>query len=340
MSNAFSSQQKAAWELIQADLRYLYTVYLHADNLGGNFYVALMPYYALLIKGAEEWCSAVNRMHPNIISAPLFDERQLEFYNLARESIKLWDKPYESIREILRQKYEEADQHFSSVCKPIARILHLYNIFGIYSANGAYCGNTILGALYLPQFHLSNKQYGPYIRDMAYIGGQYTAAFDAVTAYDVNPLMIFEDHDYGGFIKSPVGNVFSDRFVLMTLLCQINFILQCVDGFIIEEIPTKLRFAYVLYYYICGVLPEINRVHHTSFGVDASYCDRSFRNAMAHYKVGVYLKADEIDTSDPLFGMTRKAFGLDYWTTKECIYKELNSLGQQIGKYLRLRGYK
>lgn len=340
MSNGFSKQQKAAWELIRADLRYLYTVHLHADKLGGNYYVALMPYYALLIRGAEEWCSSVRRVNPNLVSAPIFNEEQLEFYNLARESIKLWDKPYEMLREMIRDKYEEAEQHFSAICKPIVRAFRLYDLFGIYTANGLYCGNTVLGALYLPQFHLSNKQYGPHIRDMAYIGGQYVVEFDALAAYDVNQLMLFEDHNYGGLIKSPVGNGFSDRFVLMTMLCRINFILQCVDRFIVEEIPAKLRFAYVLYYYICKVLPDINRVHGTTFNMDVSLYDDGFRNAMAHYKVGVYLKEAEIITDDLMYGMTQKAFGLDYLSTKNRVYRELNSLGQQIGEYLKLRNYK
>ena len=340
MSNVFSKQQKAAWELIRADLKYLYTVHMHAEKLGGNYYVALMPYYALLIKGAEEWRSSVHRVNPNLVPAPLFNEEQLKFYNLARESIKLWDKPYKTLREMIREEYEQADRYFSSVCKPIARVLRLYDVFGVYTANGICCSNTVLGSMYLPGCHLGNEQYGPYIRDMAYVSGLYVAEFNALEAYGVNQLMLFEDHDYGGLIKSPVGNVFSDRFVLMTMLCQINFILQCVDRFVVDEIPAKLRFAYVLYYYICKVLPDINHVHGTTFNMDVSLYDDGFRNAMAHYKIGVYLKEDEIITDDLMFGMTQKAFGLDYLSTKNRVYRELDSLGRQIGKYLKLRNYK
>jgi hypothetical protein len=56
--------------------------------------------------------------------------------------------------------------------------------------------------------------------------------------------MTFMTSDYGGFIKSPVGNKFSDKFVLFSILCQINFVLVCVNDYIIEECTTKLRFMY------------------------------------------------------------------------------------------------
>lgn len=72
-----------------------------------------------------------------------------------------------------------------------------------------------------------------------------------------------------------------------------------------EEIPTKLRFSYILYYYLCDILPQVNSMHKTNFCLDTRYQFGEFRNAMAHYKLGVYLKTDEVIISDLMFGMTQ-----------------------------------
>lgn len=113
-------------------------------------------------------------------------------------------------------------------------------------------------------------------------------------------------------------------------------ILYAVDKFIVPEIPAKLRFAYILYYYLCDTLPQINNMHGTSFHVDREYHSQDFRNAMAHYKVGVYLRANEIVPEDPMFGMTKKAFGEDFVQTKDTIMQELKRLADQLKDYLML----
>ena len=55
---------------------------------------------------------------------------------------------------------------------------------------------------------------------------------------------------------------------------------------------------------------------------------------MAHYKVGVYLKKDEIVMDDPMYGMTQKAFGLDFYQTKKLVIRELMNLSGQLELYL------
>ena len=61
-----------------------------------------------------------------------------------------------------------------------------------------------------------------------------------------------------------------------------------------------------------------------------------FRNAMAHYKLGVSLKENDIIDTDPLFGLTQKLFGEDYHTVKNNIISELNKAGKQIQKIIKL----
>ena len=142
--------------------------------------------------------------------------------------------------------------------------------------------------------------------------------------------------DYGGFVKSPVGNRFSDKFVLVSIICQINFLLYGVEQWIKEEIPTKLRFGYILYFYLINVVEQINTKLGITLKIDTKWKSDRFRNAMAHYKLGIVLKEDELINSDVMFGLTRKLLGEDYLIVKKSIYKELKGLAKQIGEYLEL----
>lgn len=338
MGKELTAQQKAARELIRCDLRYLFTILKNRDSIKSNYVVSMMPYQSLIIDGAEAWVAAMNNASPGTIDAPRFTQIEKQFYDAARQSIKLWEMPYEEVYALLEKYYTESDDYFSSLCKPIAKYLRLYDIFGAdLTEDGHFCGNTILGAVYLPGYNHGDSEYGPNLRDRAVIGGKYIPTFDAMDAYEINSDLSFHYRDYGGFLKSPVGNEFSYRFMLLSILCQVNFILYAVDQYIVPEIPTKLRFAYILYYYLCDILPKINAKHGTSFSLNRHYYSQQFRNAMAHYKIGVYLKAHEIMPEDPMYGMTRKAFGMDFFQTKQEIVRELRELSDQLECYLELK---
>ena len=333
-----TAQQRAAKELIKYDLRYLFTILQNKDQLKSNYIVSMMPYLSLIIDGAEAWVAAMNNAPICAIEAPRFTQKEKIFYDAARQSIKLWEMPYEEVYNLLQERYIESDRYFSSLCKPIAKHLRLYDIFGADLANDDhFCGNTILDAIYLPGYDYSDSTYGPNLRDMAVISGKYISVFDAMDAYQTNHSMHFRYQDYGGFVKSPVGNKFTYRFVLFSILCQVNFVLYAVDQYIVPEVPTKLRFAYILYYYICDILSQINAAHGTAFTLSRDYYSKEFRNAMAHYKIGVYLKPHEILPDDPMFGMTQKAFGCSYLKIKTGICDELKSISSQLENYLKLR---
>lgn len=338
MAMELTLQQAAAKELIQSDLRYLYTVYRNIDTINSNYIVSMMPYLSLIIDGAESWIAAMNNAKPGLIDAPRFTQEEKCFYDAARQSIKLWEMSFEEVSILLEERYKESDAYFSSLCKPVAKRLNLYDIFGVdITDDGHFCGNTILAATYLPRYNLGDSAYGPGLRDLAVIGGKYISIFDAKEEYEVYSNLKFQFRDYGGFVKSPVGNAFSYRFVLLSLLCQVNFMIYAVDKYIAPDIPAKLRFAYILYYYLCDALPQINAMHGTSFHINQEYYSQDFRNAMAHYKVGVYLKPNEIVAEDPMFGMTQKAFGYDFYQTKEAIVQELKLLADQLETYLKLK---
>lgn len=335
MVKEFTPQQIAAKELIRCDLRYVFTIFENASYLKSNYVVSMIPYFSLVVDGAEAWVAAMNSANPGVIEAPRFSKEEKLFYDTARESIKLWEMPYEKVFKLLERHYAESDAYFSSLCKPIAKRLRLYDIFGAdLTENGHFCGNTILDAIYLPGYNHGDSAYGPNLRNMTVIGGKYVRIFNAMESYATNKNRCFHYRDYGGFEKSPVGNAFSYRFVLFSILCQVNFILYAVDRYIEPEVPTKLRFAYILYYYLCDILPQINARHGTLFMLNRFLYSQEFRNAMAHYKVGVYLKKDEIVIDDPMYGMTQKAFGMDFYQTKNEIIRELENLSEQLEVYL------
>lgn len=148
--------------------------------------------------------------------------------------------------------------------------------------------------------------------------------------------MTFSYKDYGGFIKSPVGNSFSDKFMLFSLLCQIQFSLLCIDEFVLEECATKLRFLYLQYYYTVPMIEKYNSKTGGGISIDKRWVSKGYRNAMAHYKVGVALRTGEILFDDPLFGLTQKFFGCDSATLKRNIKIILESVAQQIKEQLSL----
>lgn len=296
----------------------------------------LFPLTATIIDGTEDWIKSYNNSHSPKIEMPLFKPEEERFYEAARNAIKLWDMDYYQLRDLLAEKYSESDEYFSGLYKPLAKHLRLYDIYGADVANGKYCGNTILCNSYIPQWKFGEED-GERLKNMAIIGGRYIRLFDAMDQYHVDTTLRFSYVDYGGFIKSPVGNQFSDKFVLFSLLCQINFVLICVGRYILEECPSKLRFAYLLYYYLCKLLPEINCESRTAFTVNQEFVSDLFRNAMAHYKIGVALKQDEIVDNDIFFGLTQKYFGCDYLVLKDHVFQELSLLEKQISTYLQLK---
>lgn len=327
--------QQAALKLMSTDLQYLYTVVSNINPSHSNYIPSLSPYMGVIIDGAENWIKSYNNSNKNKMALPTFTAEEQIYYEEMRSAIKLWQHDYSHIYRSLEIIYHESESYFSSVCKPIAKALQLYDIFGIDRANQAFCGNTILCNYYIPSFSYS-KPNGALVKQMAIIGGRYITLFNAQKPFSVTSKIKFNTVDYGGFYKSPVGNEFSYKFLLLSILCQINFLSICVNQWIVEEIPTKLRFMYLLYYSLLSFLPEINVTHGLNLQMSNRWQSDFFRNSMAHYKLGVALKPNEIITDDPLYGLTQKYFHCDYLEAKNGITKELTLLRNNIGDILHL----
>ena len=332
---SLTQQQTTSLLLMQSDLRFLFTMLCHYQEIKTNYTVSSMPYIGLIVDGVEDWIKAYNNSHKVKFNIPTFTPQEQLYYEKLRSCIKLWDNSYETVYEKLKGLYLLSDCYFASICKPIAKRLKIYDIFGADLADGCYCGNTILCSYYVPDYNYQ-QQNGEEIKGLSVIAGRYTALLQATTAYRVNKNISFTFADYGGFVKSPIGNVFSDKFVLFSLLCPINYIVKCIDEYILDETTTKLRFSYILYYYILRILPVINIKLSTQFVMDNKWCSDAFRNSMAHYKIGVALKDSELILSDPLFGLTHKYLGCDYDTLKKGVIHELISLAAQLKSFLKL----
>ena len=194
-------------------------------------------------------------------------------------------------------------------------------------------GNTILDGAIIPDFSY-NSFDGRKLKFYAKILGNYTALFGALSEYNVNKEYIFSYKDYGGSSNLPFGSDFSDAFVVFSILCQIRFIIYCVNGYVLDECATKIRFSYILYFYLQSIIPEINVRVGECFHINDKYISSKFRNAMMHYGIGPSLEEDEILDEDILFGLSEKIIGISAIDLHNGVTTELKSLEIQLERYL------
>jgi hypothetical protein len=320
--------QKAAYELIQADARFLYTltdISKNVQNIKGNYICMSLPYMGLFTDGTEQWCKKVG------LNAPRFNPTEKAFYTQLRQGHKLFEKSYEDYSTLLFEKFTESENYFYSIRRLREKILGYYNV-GTDLCNGEFCGNTILCSIYMPINILGNEGVGMWIRDMSIVAGKLAASLGCkefpIYRYDDNLNIIYKDYHF--YKNSPLKMSDDFGFLLFSILCSINYAIEFIENYFIDEIPQKFKFAYLQYYYLCDFIKEVNAQKNTDFYIDDSLYDRNFRNCVAHYGLGQYISETEIISDDILKGLTNKAFGKDYLTTKVELYEILKSLTKQI----------
>lgn len=332
-----SKTEKVTLRLVQSDLMFLNTIARQSKYSDYSYAVAFLPYMGMIIDGCEKWGNQVAVIKNNI---PSFTDEEKSYYVELRNSIKLWETPLAQLTEMLEKKYYESDRYFASICKPIARYLKWYDIFSCYTINGKFCDNTILDMLFIPNFQFAELD-GQYIRNMAIFAGRLASAFGIrkENQFPVDTGMKFKTIDYGGILKSPMGNHFSNEFVLFSILSTINFIVVGINEYIRFDIPAKLRLSYIQYYYLAMQLSALNEMFKHSFYLNPEWIDsqHKFRNCMAHYGLGVALKQNEVDENDLFGGLTIKYFKKDWITLLELINAELVSFATQISVFLKLK---
>lgn len=320
--------QLAALSLIQSDARFLYTlvdVQKNAKNVSSNYIMMCQPYIGVFVDGAEQWCKKVG------LEPPTFTEEEKMYYTKLRQGHKLFEKTYNEYSRALCEKFNESDSCFYNKRNAIEKILGYCNV-GTDLCNGEFCGNTIICALHTPIKTLGNEQAGNTIRGMSVIAGRLAAYLGCIdySPYYYSDSLIVNYKDYHFFKNCPLKLRTSFGLELFSILCVINYAIVFVEQFFVDEIPQKFKFAYLQYYYLCDFVNEINEANTIKNNIDNSLKSRSFRNCLAHYGLGQFLSEEDVMVDDVLKGLTIKAFGMDYMTTKELLYKFLGDLAEQI----------
>lgn len=320
--------QTVAYELIQSDACFLYAltdIMKNAKNISSNYICMSLPYIGLFADGAEQWCEKLGS------EAPRFTSNEKVYYTQLRQGHKLFEKSYEEYSTLIFEKLTESENYFYGIRSLREKLLGYYNV-GTDLCGDEFCGNTILCSLYIPIKTLENKNVGPWIRDMSIVAGKLAAFFGCkelpLYRYDDNHIVKYADYHF--YNNSPLKMNDDLGFLLFSILCSINYVIEFIENYFIEEIPQKYKFAYLQYYYLCDFIKELNDQNKTCFDLDNCLCDRNFRNCLAHYGLGQYINEKEIIPYDTLKGLTNKAFGKDYLTSKSEIYKLLRNLVEQI----------
>lgn len=320
--------QKAAYELIQADARFLYTLTVinqNAKNISSNYIMMSQPYIGLFTDGAEQWCRKLG------LDAPHFTYIEKRYYTALRQSHKLYEMSYSDYLSVLMMKFKESDNHFYKIRSFREKLFGYYNV-GADLLNSRFCGNTILCALYTPVDTLNNKEIGSWIRDISVVSGKFVRFFDCqnLPPYNYDDTILVKYADYHFYKKCPLKVKTELGFLLFSILCSINYAIEFIDRYFVEEIPQKFKFAYLQYYYLCDFIKELNIANGTTFYINDSMKDRSLRNSLAHYGLGQYIIESDLIEDDVLKGLTNKAFNMNYSDAKDRLYFYLAELINQI----------
>ena len=90
--------QKTAFDLIQSDARFIYTLVdmqNNAKNINSNYVMMSIPYIGIFADGAEQWCKKIG------LNAPRFNDEEKEYYVKLRQAHKLFEMSYEEYETLL-----------------------------------------------------------------------------------------------------------------------------------------------------------------------------------------------------------------------------------------------
>ena len=321
--------QQAAFNLIQSDARFLYAIVdilNNAKRINSNYIMMCQPYIGVFANGAEQWCRKVG------LNAPKFTPDEKLYYDNLRQGHKIFEDTYENFSDKLLKYLIQSDSYFYNNLSSIEKTLDYYNV-GTDLCNGEFCGNTIICMINTPIQIIENKDAGNYIKNISVIAGKLANFFKCteLPTYkydDINNLVTFKDYHFYNNCPLKLKNNFS--FVLFSVLCNINYIIEFIDKYFVDEIPQKLKFVYLQYYYLCDFIKNLNDFNGSNYVLDTSLKNRNFRNCIAHYGLGQFMENSDIIETDILKGLTYKAFNMDYISTKQLLYKYLKDLTQQI----------
>ncbi len=112
------------------------------------------------------------------------------------------------------------------------------------------------GALYTPVDTLNDKKIGFWIRDISVVVGKL-AGFSVCKSfppYNYDDTILVKYEDYYFYNNCPLKT----KTQLGFLLFSINYAIEFIDQYFVNEIPQKFKFAYLQYYYLCDFIKELN----------------------------------------------------------------------------------
>lgn len=318
--------QKSAYYLMREDARFIYSLvdlYKNVDNLDSNYVCMSMPYIGLFADGAEQWCKKVG------LVVPRFTKEEKEYYSYLRGSIKALERGYDDYISSLRGFLHKSDEYFKGISLPGQE--KYFNI-GTDLFMGKYCGNTVLCASYNP-FNCYIEEVGARMRDMSVVAGKIAVSLgcDMFTPFRHSDMEAIYC-DYHFYMDNPLKIKDDIGLLLFSILCSINYVIVFIENYCLDDIPQKFKFAYLQYYYLCEFIPQLNEKTGMNFKIDTSLMNRDFRNCLAHYGLGQYMKETDIVKDDVLFGLTQKAFGENYFETKVILFEIMKQLAEHIEK--------
>ncbi len=317
--------QKVAFQFIQSDARFLYTlVDMQNHAIEGNYLSMCLPYIGIFAHESEQWGRKAK------IESPNFTKDEKEYYTKIRQAHKLLELSYEEYEAKIIGQLKKSDEYFCSVRSVIEKIFGYRNM-GTDYYQSSFCGNTILIASYLPFDYLKDLDSGKEIYIFSKSAGKLAAFYmdSSISAYHYGDTKI-KYKDYHFYDKCPLKLKNNLGLVLFCILCSINYVTIFIDRCITEETPQKFKYAYLQYYYLCQFIHELNQCNNTKFYINDSLCDRALRNCFAHYGLGQLLKEEDIIEEDILKGLTQKVFDMDYFSCKEKLYEYLEDFKKQI----------
>lgn len=319
--------QKVALELIHEDARFLITlvgIFQNAKNIDSNYISMSLPYIGIFADGAEQWGKKVG------IQSKKFSKEEKEYYSIIRSGHKLYDKSYNDLKNILKEKLKESDDYFYNIRSESEKSIGYFN-FGVDKMDEEYCGNTILCAAYMP-FSPFDSATGLKMKRLSEVAGELAKFYcnNTIVPYQYSKSVLVTYEDFHFNQKSPIRMKSFDGFILFSILCNINYAIVFIENFFTEEIVPKFKFAYLQYYYLCKFIKEFNKNTKYKLILNDSLYHSQFRNCLAHYGLGQFLKEIDLKEDDLLKGLTIKAFNLNYIDTKKQLYQYLKSLVKQI----------
>ena len=327
--------QQLAFSLIQSDAIFINSMLkidFEAKNLKNNYICMLFPYLGIFAYGSELWGQKVG------IATPVFNSQEKKYYTELRQAHKIFALSYNEFRVKMNRKLNESDLYFKNNKSLLSKIMGLYYNVGIDVFEKKCYGNTVLIGLYIPSYKIGENT--EYIRDLSIVMGKLAKSYmpqNKSNIYKYNKNLTTKSIDINFFESKMFFDNSIDNLCCFSVLCAINFIVYFIENIFEEEIPQKLKYSYLLYFYLCRFVENINNEIGSNYIIDDTLCNQSFRNCIAHYGLGQVMKDDDIISGDLLGGLTNKIFNMNYYEVKDFICQELKKLGKQIEENIFLK---